>query len=385
MRRIAPDWIDAPATRTVIAALALGRPRFVGGCVRDALMGRETGDIDIAVVTPPQETLRLASAAGLGAHPTGIDHGVVTVTVEGRAFEVATLRRDVATDGRRAVVAFTDDLAEDAARRDFTMNALYATPEGEVIDPLGAGLADLDARRIRFVGEPGERIREDYLRILRFFRFHAQFGIAEWDPAGLSACHALVEGLRRVSKERIGAEMLKLLAAPDPEPTLAAMGPVLGQALPGAAPFAGLTAAEAALDLPPDPLRRLAALSAATPETALRLSGAEAKRLSAITAARALLLHEAAWRHGGDAARSALALAAMEGAPPPADWRKTIEVATEASFPVAAVDLLDRGWVTGPALGAELKRLEAVWLSSRFALDRAALLELIASPKDART
>ena len=343
-------------------------------------MGRESVDIDIdiAVVTPPEETLRLARAAGLGAHPTGIDHGVVTVTVEGRAFEVATLRRDVATDGRRAVAAFTDDLAEDAARRDFTMNALYATPDGEVIDPLGAGLADLDARRIRFVGEPGERIREDYLRILRFFRFHAQFGITEWDPAGLSACHALAEGLARVSKERIGAEMLKLLAAPDPEPTLAAMGPVLGQALPGAAPFAGLTEAEAAMDLPPDPLRRLAALGAASPETALRLSGAEAKRLAAIAAARALPLHEAAWRHGGDAARSALALAAMEGATPPADWRATVAVAPEANFPVTAADLLDRGWVAGPALGAELKRLEAVWLSSRFALDRAALLELIA-------
>lgn len=380
MRRISPDWLEAPETRAVMAALSPARPLFVGGCVRDALMKRDAGDVDIAVTTPPEETLRLAAAAGLGAHPTGVDHGVVTVTSHGVAFEAATLRRDVATDGRRAVVAFTDDVAEDASRRDFTINALYADATGAVIDPLGTGLADLDAGRLLFIGDPEARIREDYLRILRYFRFHAQFGYAEFDPPGLAACHARAEGLERIARERIGAEMLKLLAAPDPEPALAFMGPVLPAALPGARPFAGLVAAEASLGLDPDPLRRLVALGGDAPAKSLRLSGVDAKTLSAIAAARTLPLGEAAWRHGRRAAEAALALAAMAGSPPPVDWRAKLERAGAARFPVAARDLMETGWPAGPALGAEMRRLEAEWIASGFELERTALLARSARP-----
>ncbi|MEM7523675.1 MAG: CCA tRNA nucleotidyltransferase, partial [Pseudomonadota bacterium] len=317
MTTIAPDWLAAPATRRVMTALAPAGPLFVGGCVRDALMRRATGDIDIAVGTPPEETMALVEGAGLRAHPTGIEHGVITVSVAGddgtgaAAFEVATFRRDVATDGRRAVVAFTADVTEDAARRDFTMNALYARTDGAVIDPLGAGLHDLAARRLRFVGDADTRIAEDYLRILRFFRFHAQFEIQAFDSAGLEACCAGAPGLARISRERIGAEIIKLLAAPDPGPALTAMGPVLPMILEGAdaAAVSALTAAEARLDLAPDPLRRLFALGLAphAAQTALRLSNAATARLKAIgdaieRAESAGGLAAAAYRVGGDAA-----------------------------------------------------------------------------------
>ncbi|MFV0476196.1 MAG: CCA tRNA nucleotidyltransferase, partial [Pikeienuella sp.] len=258
MTAISPPWLRAPATARVMAALAPARPFFVGGCVRDALMAREpAGDVDIAVAVPPEETLRLAEAAGLGAHPTGIAHGVVTVTAGGRGFEIASMRRDVATDGRRAVIAYTSEIAADAARRDFTINALYADAGGKVFDPLGLGLADLGARRLRFVGDPATRISEDRLRALRYFRFHATLGINEFDAPGLRAALDGAEELEMISRERIGAEMMKLLAAPDPEPALSAMGPALVLCLPGATVFKGLVAAELDAGEPPDPLRRL--------------------------------------------------------------------------------------------------------------------------------
>ena len=179
-------------------------------------MGRPGGDIDICVTVPPEEAMALAEAAGLRALPTGLEHGVITLLAGGPPIECATLRRDVATDGHRAVIAFTDRIEEDASRRDFTMNALYADAEGRVLDPLGEGLGDLAARRIRFIGAPEPRIEEDYLRILRFFRFHAQFGVDAFDPAGLIACHAGAPGLSRVSRERIGAEMKSFSRRPTP-------------------------------------------------------------------------------------------------------------------------------------------------------------------------
>lgn len=377
MARIAPAWLHDPATRAVMAALAPARPLFVGGCVRDALLGRGGEDQDIAVATPPEETLRLAAAAGLGAHPTGVEHGVVTIVADGRPFEAATLRRDVATDGRRAVVAWTEDVAEDAARRDFTLNALYADSEGRVIDPLGEGLADLRARRLRFVGDPAARIAEDYLRILRFFRFHATLTIGDFDPAGLAACLAAADGLAHVSKERIGAEMLKLLAAPDPEPALAVMGAALTAALPGAVAFAGLSAVEANFDAPPGALRRLVALGAKDVAAALRLSRADANRIRAI---RAALLDPAplaarAWRHGAEAARDALLLRAAQGDAPPPDWPEEIARAAAARFPVVAADLIARGATPGPTLGLALKTLEARWLASDLRASRATLLK----------
>lgn len=212
--RIAPPWLDAPAPRAVTAALnAAGwRAYYVGGCVRDAALGRTAADIDVATDARPEAVMAAARAAGLKAVPTGIGHGTVTLVHDGAPVEVTTFRRDVETDGRRAVVAFTDDLVEDARRRDFTMNALYATPEGEVVDPLG-GLPDLRAGRLRFVGAPADRIAEDALRILRFFRFHAWYGDprAGLDAEALAACAEAADKVDRLSRERVGAETARLL------------------------------------------------------------------------------------------------------------------------------------------------------------------------------
>nr|MBA3325662.1 CCA tRNA nucleotidyltransferase [Paracoccaceae bacterium] len=241
--RIEAPWLGAPGPRAVCALLErAGRQAFfVGGCVRNALLGREATDVDVATDAHPEEVMRLAGAAGMKAVPTGIAHGTVTLAVEGGPVQVTTFRRDVATDGRRAVVAFADDIAEDAARRDLTMNALYARPDGTVVDPLG-GLGDLRAGRVRFVGDAAARIAEDYLRILRFFRFHAWYGDPEAgiDAEGLAACAAARDGLTLLSRERIGAELAKLLAAPDPAPAAAAMAAsgVLACVLPGADPRA---------------------------------------------------------------------------------------------------------------------------------------------------
>ncbi|MGB0506770.1 MAG: CCA tRNA nucleotidyltransferase, partial [Pikeienuella sp.] len=194
MTRIHPHWLTAAPTQKVIAALSTVDPLFVGGCVRDALMGREAHDIDIAVPVEPQHVMALLEKAGLRALPIGMEHGVVAALVDDQTIEVATLRRDVETDGRRAVVAFTDDIAEDAQRRDFTVNALYARPDGKVLDPNGRGVADLTAKRLRFIGDASTRIIEDYLRILRFYRFSAQFGRSDFDAEAQVACHALAEG-----------------------------------------------------------------------------------------------------------------------------------------------------------------------------------------------
>ncbi|RZJ27620.1 MAG: CCA tRNA nucleotidyltransferase, partial [Brevundimonas sp.] len=214
------DWLKSSATRAVLAALeASGGPdcaRFVGGCVRNALMGRPIDDVDIATSLKPEDTEAAIRAAGLKAVPTGIAHGTVTAVSERQPFEITTLRRDVTTDGRNATVAFTDDWAEDAARRDFRLNALYADGEGQVFDPTGQGVADAAAGRIVFVGDPRTRIREDYLRILRFFRFFAWYGQGEPDVEGLEACRDLAPGISRLSAERVSKELMKLLAATDP-------------------------------------------------------------------------------------------------------------------------------------------------------------------------
>ncbi|MEO0762949.1 MAG: CCA tRNA nucleotidyltransferase, partial [Pseudomonadota bacterium] len=242
-----------------------GRALAVGGAVRDGLMGRDVGDIDLATPLRPEAVVAALEAAGLKAIPTGIDHGTVTAVAEGAAFEITTFRADVETDGRRAVVRFAEDLAADAGRRDFTINALYATADGRVIDPLG-GLPDLDARRLRFIGDPAERIREDYLRILRFFRFTAWLDTDGIDAEGLAAAAAHAEGIERLARERVGHEMRRLLAAPDPAPAVAAMAAcgVLMRCLPGAEPagLAPLVHLEAAAGRAPDWRLRLAALGA---------------------------------------------------------------------------------------------------------------------------
>ena len=244
-------WLAAPETRAVIAALeaagGAGSARFVGGCVRNALIGAPVDDIDIATVLTPEAVVAAVTAAGLKAHPTGLAHGTVTVVSRGVPHEVTTLRRDVSTDGRNATVAFTTDWAEDAGRRDFRLNALYADADGEIFDPTGQGVEDALSGRIVFVGDPEIRIREDYLRILRFFRFHAWYGRGPADAQGLKACAELKDGMTRLSAERVSKELLKLLAAPDPAPAVRLMAEtgVLDRVLPDHAGLAFVEVAEA--------------------------------------------------------------------------------------------------------------------------------------------
>ena len=381
--RIDAPWLSAPPTQAVCAALAAGGAQalFVGGCVRNALIGAPVSDLDIATDAPPHTVLRLAEQAGIKAVPTGIDHGTVTLVADGIAHEVTTFRRDVATDGRRAVVAYSTRIEEDAARRDFTMNALYARADGRVLDPLG-GLADLRARRVRFIGRAGDRIREDYLRSLRYFRFHAWYGDADagFDPDALDAIAGNLGGLRHLSRERIGAELLKLLAAPDPAPSLAAMRStgVLAQLLPGAddRALAPLIALEAAAGADPEPLRRLAALGGAETARALRLSRAQAARLDKLheAAASTMPAPELGYRLGQDLARDALLLrCALLGAPWPEAAAAEIARGSAAQFPIRARDLMPA--LSGPALGRRLAELESAWIASDFTLDRAALLK----------
>ena len=379
--RIDAPWLAAPATQAVCGALSAAghQALLVGGCVRNALLGRPVADIDIATDARPEAVVEIAGRAGLQAVPTGIAHGTVTILSEGRPYEVTTFRRDVATDGRHATVAFSTELAEDAARRDFTMNALYCRPDGAVIDPLG-GLADLRAGRVRFVGDPAARIAEDYLRILRFFRIHAWYGdpAGGLDPEGLAACAAQQEGLGRLSRERVGAEMVKLLAAPDPAPAVAAMAAtgILARVLPGAdaRALAPLVDAEAAAGADARWQRRAVALGW-RPDWAgaLRFSRADVRAIEATAAALAegAPPAAAAWRFGAEAARdAALIRAATLGAPPPAALETEIARGRAAVFPLAAADL----GLEGPALGRALKRLQADWLASDFTLDAAALL-----------
>ena len=362
-----------PALRRVLDALQArgGRAWLVGGAVRNALLGEPVADIDLATDATPDEVARLATAAGLRAVPTGIDHGTVTLVADGRGFEVTTLRRDVETDGRHAVVAFTTDLAEDAARRDFTMNALYADPSGAIIDPVG-GLPDLAGRNLRFVGDPQARIREDYLRILRFFRFLARYG-RHADPAALAACAALKDGLARIARERIGAEMRKLLAAPDPGPAVALMAGtgVLPLILPGADParLGALLAAERAANAPPSWPRRLASLAAADPAGALRLSKAEARAQAALRQAEGWTLDEAAYRLGAGPATD---LALLRGLPLPEGWRARIARGATSPLPISAADLPG---LQGPAIGRALKAAETAWIASGFALPAPALID----------
>ena len=376
MTRLPDKLLQNPALRAVLTALqAQGDHAYlVGGAVRNALLGQPVDDIDIATDATPDKVTDLAKAAGLNPVPTGIEHGTVTIVSAGQGFEVTTFRRDIETDGRRAVVAFSRDIAQDAARRDFTMNALYADPTGKVIDPLG-GLDDLHARRLRFVGDPAARIREDYLRILRFFRFQAWYG-REVDAAALTACAVLKYGLAQIARERIGTEIRKLLSAPDPSPAIALMVQtgVLSQVLPGAETrhLPALIAAER--DLPPSWLRRLMVLAPTNPVEDLRLSKDQAKTLSALTHARDqnYSLTEAAYRLGPELATDFALIGAAAGQALPPDWQAVIRRATTAPLPIAAKDLQPA--LTGPAIGRGLKAAEAAWIDSDFTLPPPALI-----------
>ena len=375
--RITGDWLTHPGTQTLCAVLegAGYRALFVGGCVRNALLGAPVSDVDISTDATPETVTNLAENAGFKVVPTGIDHGTVTVIAQGRPHEVTTFRRDVETDGRRAVVAFSTDVAEDAKRRDFTMNALYADARGDVIDPLG-GLPDLLARHLRFVGDAETRIREDYLRILRFFRFHAWYADPEGgiDAEGLAACAALSAGIETLSAERVGAEGKKLLSAPDPAPAVASMAQtgILAMVLPGAEARALAPLVHLEAGIPPRPLRRLAVLGGEA--DGLRLSRAEARDLAALRDAMGDMASPAVlgWRLGGDLATDAmLARSAVLETPLPQGWQADIARGAAAQFPIRAADLPA---CSGPALGAELKRLERLWLSADLRLSREQLL-----------
>jgi len=375
--RVSGDWLENDHTQAVLRLLTgAGHAAYaVGGCVRNAALGEGVTDVDIATSARPEQVIALAQAAGLRAVPTGLAHGTVTLVAGGEGFEVTTFRRDVATDGRHAEVAFSDRIEDDAARRDFTMNALYADATGHVLDPLG-GMDDLRARRLRFVGDPAQRIAEDYLRILRFFRFHAQYGDPDHglDPDGLAACAAGADGLARLSSERVTSELRKLLTARDPAPSVAAMhhAGVLARVLPGASPraLAPLVHLEAAT--PPRWLRRLAVLGGDT--GTLRLTKAEARDLDRLRSALGDMTApaELGYRLGADlGADAVLARAAVLESPLPPAWYPEVTRGASARFPIRAADLPG---LEGAALGQRLKTLEARWIASDFHATRADLL-----------
>ena len=391
------EWLDWPQTRAVFAALGAGAEvRAVGGAVRNTLLGRPVTEVDLATPAAPDSVMRLATSAGLKTVATGLDHGTVTVIVDGVPFEVTTLRKDVETYGRHAKVAFTDDWEADARRRDFTINALYADGEGTLHDPLG-GLADIASRRIRFIGDARARIREDFLRILRFFRLNAEYGAPPYEAEGLAACVAERKGLERLSPERVHKEVDRMLVA---DGALAALEAMFDYGLltdvlasvPYLSRLRRLNVLERALGREPNAILRLAALAVAVPEDAdrlrerLRLSNAEHARLAAagaLTPHRAPASEDAAraalYRSGAETYRDRVLLAwADTGAGSddpkwrglyalPEDWRTPV-------FPLRGQDLIERGWPKGPAIGELLKRIEADWVAGGFKGDRAALL-----------
>ncbi|WP_299650745.1 CCA tRNA nucleotidyltransferase [uncultured Tateyamaria sp.] len=360
-----------PGAQTLCGALedAGYQAYFVGGCVRNAVMGVPISDIDIATDALPAQVIDLSNAAGFRPVPTGIDHGTITVVVSGEPFEVTTFRKDVETDGRRAVVAFATNLTEDAHRRDFTMNALYADPRGQISDPVD-GLNDAHARRVRFIDDAGERIREDYLRTLRYFRFNAQYSDPAngWDPDALAGIAKNLSGLETLSAERVGSEMLKLLAAPDPTPALAVMQQtgVLPTVLPGTDPtFVGpLVHLEKMTGAQIDPMARLAALGGMDIPDRLRLSRRDQKHLESIRQLSVSTDSAKALGHiGGLEAGTAAVLLRAAYANAPIDRSDLCAVSEGASadFPISAKDLAH---LSGVDLGIELKRLKQLWLAS---------------------
>lgn len=396
MQRLAPQpWMTE--ARRVMDALDAVRPgcaRFVGGCVRNALLGEKVSDVDIATQLTPEQVDAAMKAAGVAVHPTGIEHGTLTVVADHRPFEVTTLRRDVETDGRRATVAFTEDWAEDAERRDFRMNALYVDRTGEVFDPTGGGLDDIAARRIVFVGDPETRIREDYLRILRFFRFFAWYGVGAPDAAGLAACAKLRAGLDGISAERIWMETKKLLAAPRPLQSLDAMeaSGVLAQLFPdakGLGLLRKLVALEEGQGLAPDPMVRFLALFWKDADVVqrvasrLKLSNDERHRLNwpardatKLDGASPKDVRAAIYRSGAQVVADRALLAWAESAD--SSWCEVLALTRDWErpvLPVSGADLLAAGMETGPAIGEALRRAEDAWIASDFQLAREKLLE----------
>ena len=377
--------------------------RLVGGAVRDLALGAAVGDFDLATTARPEVVMRRGRAADFGVAPTGLAHGTVTLIVDGRPIEVTTLRRDVDTDGRHAKVAFGRDFREDALRRDFTINALSLTRDGDVCDYVG-GLNDLADRRVRFIGEARKRIREDYLRILRFFRFSARYGDGRLDAEGFAAAIAERGGLAILSRERVRAELLKLVVAPGAAEVLAAIGDagLLASLIAGqinAPRFGRLAAIEAAFELAPDPLLRLAALCVLVEEDAerlrerLRLSNAETERLAVAARGLAALhdgetppnlgaLRRLLFERRRQGALDALTLWHADSGVAPEDWRfaraRAFLVTTpEPTLPITGADVVARGVSHGQRVGATLKKLQALWIRAGFPREPEALARLL--------
>ena len=402
-------WLSWPETKFVAETImAAGfTVRAVGGAVRNALLGAPVVEIDFATDALPQKVVELAEAAGLAAIPTGLAHGTVTVVAGDRAFEVTTLRADIETHGRHATVAFTADWSEDAKRRDFTMNALYADLDGQIFDPLG-GYADLQARRVRFIGDPVERIREDYLRILRYFRISAQYGEAGFCQPDLEACVSERAGLKHLSAERVRAELLLLLVAPDAVAALEAMYErgLITNLLSGVSRLTrlrNLIRVESDLGLGADALRRLFALEVVVEHdidrltNRLKISNVEAKRMGLMLGAGAgtpaidepkakALLYRLSPESFVDFCTLALAQAADPHVI--AGWAKVADLAARwsaPSFPLSGGDLVDLGLIEGPDLGELLETLEHNWVGAGCLDDRAALLGYAQSMIKARS
>ena len=391
------QWLRHGEVARLLAALGCDgeEARVVGGAVRNALLRLSVDEIDVATTAVPEEVVRRVEAAGWNAIPTGIDHGTITVTIDGKPFEVTTLRQDVETYGRKAKVAFGRDWRTDAERRDFTINALSATADGRIYDYVG-GVADIAARRVRFIGEPATRIAEDYLRILRFFRFHAWYGQGHPDATGLHACILARVGLETLSRERLRMELLKLLLAPHATPTLAVMaetgilGAVLG-GVPLLASFENVAKAEATMGFSADAVRRLGALAVTVKEDGerlgqrLRLSNAEAERLVALEhwwrvfpAAGEQPAHALLYHLGPHSFTDRVLVAWSRSAAGVADraWHDLANLPqrwTPPKFPLKSANFLDRGLAAGPALGAAMRAAEAAWIAADFPAERAAL------------
>ena len=399
MKRLDPkfeSWMRAPETQSVMNALG-GEARFVGGAVRNALLRQSVSDVDIATPLTPDEVIKRLQAAKLGAVPTGIEHGTVTAIANGKSFEVTTLRRDVATDGRRATVAFTTDWKEDAARRDFTMNALYASADGEIFDYFG-GIADLEAGRVRFVGDATTRIREDYLRILRLFRFHAWYGRGEIDKDALHAAAAEKAGIAQLSGERISKEMLRLLEAENPVPVLRLMASsgILGEILPGnllIPRLERLAQIDANNFFTPDPILRLASLlpdatSANAVADRFKLSNADRTRLEDVLGGKDRIVsylsikevRKLLYRLGPKAFKDR---ATLRWAEDPKDsnavqWRALLAVADawdRPEFPLTGREVMNAGVPEGPLVGRILAEVEDWWIDSDFTDDEFSLAE----------
>jgi poly(A) polymerase len=393
--RIEPQpWMVEPATLAVLEALAEGgaAARFVGGSVRDALLGHVIGDIDIATPAPPQRVIELLEKRGIKVVPTGLAHGTVTAIAgtPPRHFEITTLRRDVETYGRRARVAFHADWAADAARRDFTINAIYLDPDGTVHDPVG-GLADLRARRVRFVGDPATRIAEDVLRILRYYRFEARFGTGLGDPPARAACRSLAHLLPTLSAERVAQELMKLLETSDPVPALRMMAEdgVLSMILAEARRLDRLRHM-IAIEPEPDPLRRLAALievdgpEAVVLAERLHFSNAWRDRIHVLAPPWAIdppadmaAQRRALYRLGAERYRDIALLRAAEGAMSPDRLAELLALArnwTSPVFPLAGRDVTALGIPPGPRVGGLLDAVRAWWEAGDFTADRAACL-----------